>query len=275
MVRHDLSAHTVFIVSDATGETAYRVVRATLTQFKDSLVEIKWRQGIRTAEQIAEVVENAAAANSLIVHSLVIPELRQALLEESRRYGVECIDVIGPALMHFADWLKREPAMQPGVMRQIDEAYFQRITALEFAVEHDDGRNPDDLDEADLVLVGVSRTSKTPLSIYFAYRGWLVGNVPLIPGIDPPEILFKLPAGRVVALMVRPERLVLLRGVRQQSMGVSGSYGDPDSIREEIRYAHAMIAQGGWPVIDMSAKSIEEAATEILALVKRRDDHQA
>ncbi len=257
----------VLIVSDATGETVYRVVRAALAQFKDALVELRWRQGTRRADALSAVVEEAAQVGGLIAHSLVVPDLRQALLDESRRRGVECLDVIGPVLLHFSDWLGRQPLQQPGVTRQIDEDYFRRITAMEFAVQHDDGRNPDELAQADLVLVGVSRTSKTPLSMYFATRGWLVGNVPLVPGIDPPRILFDLPPERVIALTVRPERLTHLRGARQAWLRVSGPYTDPGSIREELRYARSLIARGGWQVVDMSVKSIEEAASEILGLV--------
>ncbi len=261
--------YTIFIVSDATGETAYRVVRAALAQYKDILVEIKWRQGTRTAEQVSTIVEEAAALNGMIVHTLVDPDLRQRLMDESRGRATECIDLIGPVLLHFSDWLGRVPAQQPGLTQQIDEDYFRRITAIEFAVQHDDGRNAHELDQADLVLVGVSRTSKTPLSMYFATRGWLVGNVPLVPGIEPPPILFELPRQRVVALTVRPERLISLRGARQRALGVSGRYGDEDSIREELRYARQVFMRGGWPVVDMSVKSIEEAASEILAMARQ------
>jgi hypothetical protein len=190
------------------------------------------------------------------------------MLESSRAHGVECIDVIGPALLHLADWLGAEPIRQPGVIRQLGEDYFQRIDALEFAVQHDDGRNAHELDKADLVLVGVSRTSKTPLSVYFAHRGWMVGNVPIVPGIDVPPILFKLPPERIVALTVRRSKLLTLRSKRQDRLGVHGSYDDQDSITEELRYARSIFARGGWPVVDMSVKSIEEAATEILGLVE-------
>lgn len=259
--------HTVFIVSDATGETAYRVVRAALAQFKDSLVEVEWRRGVRTEDAVRAVVAEAAAAGGLLAHTLVVPELRRVLSEETRRQGVIWVDVMGPVLIHFEEWLEHEPAGQPGVTAQIDEDYLRRITALEYAVEHDDGRNPQDLSRADLVLVGVSRTSKTPLSIYLAYRGWLVGNVPVVPQIDLPDILFEQPRGKVVALTVRPERLLALRGVREQWMGVSGSYADPASIREELLLARRLYAEAGWPIVDMSAKSIEEAATEVLELV--------
>jgi regulator of PEP synthase PpsR (kinase-PPPase family) len=172
-------------------------------------------------------------------------------------------------VMHFSNWIEREPLLQPGLTRQLDEDYFQRITALEFAVRHDDGRNAADLDKADLVLVGLSRTSKTPLSVYLAYRGWLVGNVPIIPNMDLPPILFDLPPKRVVGLAIRPERLTRLRGQRQRHLGVVGDYADPDSIRLEVQYAHSLFAKAGWPLVDVTAKSIEETATEIMSLVYR------
>ncbi len=261
--------HVLYIVSDATGETAYRVTRAALTQFKDHLVDIRWRQGTRTVEQVKEIVCEAAQTNALIVHSIVIPELRQAILDESRIHDVPIHDVIGPALLHLSDWLGDQPAHRPAVLNQINESYFQRITALEYAVRHDDGRNAGELDRADLVLVGVSRTSKTPLSIYFAYRGWMVGNVPLVMGIEPPDILFRLPRSRVVALTVRADRLATLRSKRQRRLHMKGSYDSTDSIGEELRHAREIIARGGWPTVDMSIKSIEEAATEILEWVEK------
>ncbi|MBN1122442.1 MAG: kinase/pyrophosphorylase [Anaerolineae bacterium] len=265
----DPEPRVLYIVSDATGETAYRVTRAALTQFKDHLVDIRWRQGTRTVEQVKEIVCEAAQTNALIVHSLVIPELRQAILDESRIHSVTIHDVIGPALMHLSDWLEDQPAHRPAVLDQINESYFQRITALEYAVRHDDGRNAGELDRADLVLVGVSRTSKTPLSIYFAYRGWMVGNVPLVMGIEPPDILFKLPRSRVVALTVRADRLATLRSKRQNRLKMKGSYDSTDAIGDELRHAREIIARGGWPTVDMSIKSIEEAASEILELVEK------
>lgn len=260
-------SRTIFLVSDATGETAYRVMRSALRQFKDNLVVFEWRQGTRTVEQVEAIVEDAAAVDGMLAHSLVLPDLRQALLEKSRVRSVESVDVIGPAVMHLGEWLEREPSRQPGMIRQLDKDYFQRIDAVEFAVEHDDGRNTSDLDHADFVLVGVSRTSKTPLSMYFAFRGWLVGNVPLVPEIEPPDILFRL--SRVVALTISAGRLAKLRQEREEWMGVSGNYGDPVRIREELQWAQMVIARGGWPTIDMSVRSVEEAAIEILALVER------
>lgn len=260
---------TIVIVSDGTGETAYRVMRAALAQFKDTLVGFKWQQGVRSIEQVDEVVATAASLGALIAYSLVLPDLRQELVERSRVRGVECFDVIGPALLHLSDWLGAAPMQQPGLAHQIDADYFQRIVAMEFMVQHDDGRNPDQLDQADLVLVGVSRTSKTPLSVYFAYRGWLVGNVPIVLGIEPPPLLFQLARERVIGLSVRPERLAALRGERQRRMGMGGSYADPATIREEMLYAQSIFTRGGWAIVDMSVRSIEEAAAEILALIGR------
>jgi len=269
---HSENAHVVYIVSDATGETAYRVTRAALAQFKDTLIELEWRQGTRTVERICEIGREAAETGGLIVHSFAIPEFRETLLAESRAHGVPCVDVIGPVLMHFSEWLGVDPANQPGITRSIGQEYFRRITALEFAVQHDDGRAAHELDRADLVLVGVSRTSKTPLSIYFAHRGWLVGNVPIVPGVPLPPILYELPRGCVVALSIRPERLLALRGARQSALRMTGSYDDPTSVYEELRYARQIIAQAGWPVVDMSVKSIEEAASEILQLIDCKKD---
>jgi regulator of PEP synthase PpsR (kinase-PPPase family) len=260
----------VFIVSDATGETANRVVKAALAQFGGVNVQIERRGGVRSEEGARAVAREAAKREAMIVHTLVMPAVRYSLTEESRVQGVECVDLIGPLMLHLTDWLKTAPLAQPGLVDQLDEAYFRRIGALEFAVRHDDGRNPDELAEADLVLVGVSRVSKTPLSFYLAYRGWMVGNVPIVLGIEPPPILFKLPKHRIVALSVQPERMVTLRRQRLGRMPLSGSYANPEHVREEYRYAHEIFKERGrWPVVDVTVKSIEESASEVLELVRQ------
>jgi regulator of PEP synthase PpsR (kinase-PPPase family) len=161
---------------------------------------------------------------------------------------------------------------KPGLLRQLDESYFDRIDAIEFTVRHDDGRNPDDLLQAKLVLVGVSRTSKTPLSIFLAYRGWRVANVPIIANLEPPPALFRVDRRRVVALTIQPHRLVDLRQARLNRMarGVSFDYARPDHIQQELDWADLVVRRGRWSVVDVTKKSIEETAAEIIALYRRR-----
>jgi hypothetical protein len=259
----------VFAISDATGATAERVVQAALTQFEGAEVEITRHGGVRTAEQVRGIVQEAAEKKGFVVHTLVSAELRRLVLREGRRQGVETIDLMGPLLARLTAVLATTPLAEPGLFRPFDDAYLARIDAIRFTVDHDDGRNTHELERADLVLVGVSRTCKTPTSIYLATQGWRVANVPLVLGIEPPKSLFKLPRRRVVALTVEPERLAVLRKPRVERLGTSGrGYATLDFIRRELVYAYEILGRRpDWPIVDMTAKSIEEAAAEITHLV--------
>jgi len=264
--------YQVFAVSDGTGITAERVVEAALTQFKDQEVEISRYGDVRTLERARQVVQEAAESRSFIVHTLVDPDVRHVMLEEGHRLGVATIDLMGPLLARLTELLSTAPLSEPGLFQPFDEAYLQWIEALKFAVSHDDGRNTHELPRADIVLVGVSRTFKTPLSIYLANQGWRVANVPLILGIEPPQKLFTLPKQRVVATMMQPERLAALRGMRAHRLG-SGrlGYADLDSVRREVAYAYELIGRRpDWPIVDMTSKSVEEASAEIVDLLGKR-----
>lgn len=259
----------VFAISDATGTTAERVVQAALTQFEGAEVEITRHGGVRTVQQVREIMREAAAKNSFVVHTLVSERLRRVVLREGRRCNVETIDLMGPLLARLTAVLSRAPLAEPGLFRPFDDAYLARIEAIRFTVNHDDGRNTHDLDRADIVLVGVSRTCKTPTSVYLATQGWRVANVPLVLGIKPPPELFRLPRRRVVALTVEPERLAVLRKPRVERMGTTGhNYAALEFVKREVAYAYEVLGRRpDWPIVDMTAKSIEEAAAEIAHLV--------
>jgi regulator of PEP synthase PpsR (kinase-PPPase family) len=175
----------------------------------------------------------------------------------------------------LTSWLSTAPLSEPGLFRPFDDAYLDRIDAIRFTVDHDDGRNTHDLSRADLVLTGVSRTCKTPLSIYLATHGWRVANVPIILGLEPPPELFSLPKRRVVALMVQPERLAVLRQTRVEEIGTPRrGYADLHHVKKEVAYAYEVLdRRPDWPIVGMTAKSIEEAATEIINLLGRRLDN--
>jgi len=259
----------IYAVSDATGKTAEGVVRAALTQFNDAKVQIKRIGGVRTISQIQEIVADAAQKGGFIVHTLVSAEMRHAILTKGRAENVATIDLMGPMLARLSELLAAQPRAEPGLFQPFDPAYLLRIDAINYTVRHDDGHNIDDLDRAEIVLVGVSRTSKTPLSIYLAYRGWRVANVPIILGIDPPSQLFDLPHRRVVGLIINPERLAELRQARVQKMGTRTlGYADIEHIRQEIAYAYQIFERRrDWPLVDVTTKPIEEAATEVVALL--------
>lgn len=261
----------IFAVSDATGTTAERVLRAALSQFDASQTTVTRFGDVRSAEKIGEVVHEAGMKEGFIVHTIVSEELRRMILKEGREHNVTTIDLMGPLLARLAELLSTPPRSEPGLFDPFDPSYLQRIEAIDFTVHHDDGQNYYDLDQAEIVLVGVSRTSKTPLSFYLGYRGWKVANVPIVLEVEPPKELFELPKGRVVGLMVNSERLSELRKVRAERMGtVSQGYADLDHIHQEMDYAFRLFERRrDWPLVDVTTKSIEEAATEVVVLLGR------
>lgn len=264
----------IFAVSDATGTTAERVLRAALSQFDASQITVTRFGGVRTVDKVIEVVTEAAKAESFIVHTIVSEELRRVILKEGREHNVTTIDLMGPLLARLAELLATPPRSEPGLFDPFDPSYQQRIEAIDFTVRHDDGQNYLDLDQAEIVLVGVSRTSKTPLSFYLGYRGWKVANVPIVLDIEPPKELFDLPKGRVVGLTINPERLSGLRKARAQRMGTySKDYAELEHIHLEMDYAFRLFERRrDWPLVDVTTKSIEEAAAEVVVLLGRSID---
>lgn len=261
-------AGRVLVLSDGTGMTAEVAVTAALVQFPDRSVQIRRWGGVQTILQVEEAVAEAARTSAFLVYSLVAEDLRTTVANASRRHRVPTLDLLGPLLDSLTTYLKSRPVRTPGLFRKLHKDYYARIEALEFTVQHDDGQRPGDLPKADLVLVGVSRTSKTPLSIYLAGRGWKVANVPIILGINPPVELFG-PKGRTVGLMVKPGRLLEYRRVRvrQLKVGLPIPYADPRHVRAELAYARQVFRRGGFPIVDVTDKSLEETATEVVAVL--------
>jgi regulator of PEP synthase PpsR (kinase-PPPase family) len=202
----------IFVVSGGTGASGEQVVRTALAQFRDVEVPVIGVPNGRLAAQLADVVDQAAALGGTIVYTLVDAGLRKHLIQMAHEKNVVAIDLMGQLLGHLAAVLGQEPLGQPGLYRQLRQLYFERVEAIEFTVAHDDGRNIHELDRAEVILVGVSRVGKTPLSIYLSVRGWKVANVPLIPDIPPPPELFQVDPRRVVGLTIQPAQLVAHRG---------------------------------------------------------------
>ena len=261
----------IFAASDATGTTAERVLRAALTQFDAPQITVKRYGGVRTVGDIGEIVHEAALKQGFIVHTFVSEELRQVILKEGRVHNVTTIDLMGPLLARLADLVATPPRSEPGLFDPFDPSYLKRIEAIDFTVHHDDGQNFHELDQAEIVLIGVSRTSKTPLSFYLGYRGWKVANVPIVLDLEPPKELFFLPRGRVVGLTVQSERLSGLRKVRVERLGTFGKdYADLEHIHHEMDYAYRIFERRrDWPLVDVTTKSIEETAAEVVALLGR------
>ncbi len=261
--------YQIFVVSDGTGRTAQQMVNAALTQFEQHDININLRPHIRTEEQVLTVLQEAAHVKGAVFHTIVSFELRNLLIRQSRLQNIEAVDMMGPLLSSLSSYLANSPAEKPGLFHQLNEAYFRRIEAMEFAFRHDDGQRPDDLHKAEIVLVGVSRTFKTPLSIYLAFKGWFVANVPLILDIEPPQQLFELPPQKVIALVTRPDRLAALRKAREEHLnGATGDYASIEHVRREVNYAMRLFARfPAWARVDVTNKPIEEIASEILKII--------
>ncbi len=264
---------TIYAVSDSTGETAERVLLSALAQFQGAPAQVLRRGDIRSAEQIQDVVREAAGTDSLILHTLVSDELRHQLLAEARAQGVDSMDLLGPVLDRLATHLRLTPQEKPGLFKQIVAAQTREIEAVEFAFRHDDGQNSEDLGRAELVLVGVSRTMKTPTMLFLAYRGWFAANVPLVLQIEPPPTLLAFPPGRVFCLVMAASRLVELRAARVQHLAIPAEpYTSLETVRAELRYSQEVSRQRGWRIIDVTGKSVEEVSREILVLLPQRGE---
>ncbi|RLB40747.1 MAG: kinase/pyrophosphorylase, partial [Deltaproteobacteria bacterium] len=215
-----MDAKVIYVVSDSTGETAERVTRAALLQFPDRSVRLKLERRVRDHRGLTTVLESAAVQGAMVVFTLVRPELRDHFNEEATKLGVRHVDVIGSLIGQIGHYLQADPVNIPTAEMPLSQEYFRRVEAIEFAVKSDDGKEPRNLHKADLVLVGVSRTSKTPLATYLAGRGLKIANVPLVLDVDPPNELYELPGYRVVGLTVDVDQLIDIRRQRLQQLGM-------------------------------------------------------
>jgi len=259
----------VFIVSDATGDTGEMVVRAALAQFQETQVHLERFGQVRSDEQIADIVRRAAAVRGVLVYTMVSVELRQKIHQEALGMGVPTVDILGPILTRLSDYLELSPLSRPGLFRHLDQSYFKRLEAVDFTVAHDDGLGADTLGQAEIVIVGVSRTSKTPVSLYLSFRGWKVANVPLVGGLDPPRQLFEIDARRILGFTIDPQQLKTLRLHREKRLraGMLGAYVDGEAILREIEAANRLFRSQGWPVLNVTSKAIEETSTEVMQTI--------
>lgn len=258
--------HKIFILSDGTGRTAQQALKAALVQFPDSEVETFLKPGVRTEDQVMEIIDEAHKENGLIVHTLVSKRLRHLVLEHARLHDIGTIDIMGPLLAQLSHNFSNAPSETPGIFEVLNKAYFQRIEAVEYTLRHDDGLRTEELDRADIVLLGVSRTFKTPLSVYMAYKGWLVANVPIVLDMKIPESVFKVNPNRVFCLTTYAHRLAELRKIRDGYLGGNtGDYSNKSYIQKELNYASNIYrTHPNWTVINVTNKPIEEISSEIL-----------
>ncbi len=255
----------ILIVSDGIGETAHQVTKAALGQFEPGTFRVVRLPKMMTKQQLAEAVNDGCAEGCIFLYTLANPDMRAEMERLVAACDAPAVDILGPVI----DTLSASAGMVPlgvaGTMRQIDRSYFERIGAMEFAVSHDDGRGAETLDEADIVLIGVSRTSKTPLSMYLASRGYSVANIPLVPGTDPPDELFAVEPRRVFGLIVETDTLTEIRVKRMGELGAyTRRYAEPDAVERELEWARTIMRRIGCVVIKTGGRAIEESAQEIL-----------
>ena len=262
----------VHLVSDSTGETLNAMAKAVVARF-DGVIPIEHIYAlVRSHKQLDKVLESIAASPGVVLHTIVDRELRTALEDGCRRMGMPQIGALDPLVGALSRYLGAAISTRVGAQHALDTDYFNRIGALDYAISHDDGQSQNDLENADVVLVGVSRTSKTPTCIYLAHRGVRAANVPLVPGQQAPERLDGLKHPLVVGLTVSPDRLVQIRRNRLEGLGEvrSSTYVDHEAVREETVKARRMFERRGWPTIDVTRRSIEETAAQVINLLNER-----
>ncbi|MCW5729591.1 MAG: kinase/pyrophosphorylase [Alphaproteobacteria bacterium] len=260
------------LVSDATGETLNSVANAALVQFEDARADMRLYSMVRSRSQMERVVDAIEQAPGMVMFTLLDNQLREMLQSACRRLQIPCVAVLDPVFAALGTYLGSKIQAEPGRQHIMDAHYFERIEALHFAMAHDDAQHTADLEQADIVLVGVSRTSKTPTCIYLANRGFKTANVPLIPNVPLPPELEKLTRPLVVGLTTSPDRLVQIRRNRLLSLNQKDDtdYVDIEAVKQEVAYARRLFTKRGWPVIDVTRRSIEETAAAILSLHARR-----
>lgn len=256
----------VYVLSDSLGETADAVAKAALSQFDEEAFHVVRLPRITSRGQLVGVVRGACGHDDCVfLYTLAAPRLRDEMAAISRELDIAAIDILGPCVSALQAVSGLEPEWEAGLVRKVDRGYFDRVEALEFAVKHDDGRAVEELDEAELVLIGVSRSSKTPIAMYLAFRGYKAANVPLVPGVEPPKELFELDPRRIFGLTTSANLLVDIRGKRFSDIGAyAQDYFDREHIEQELDDSRHLMRQLGCIVVSTEGRAVEETAQEIL-----------
>lgn len=262
----------MFIVSDSLGETGELVARAAISQFKTDGYEIRRFPYVYEVEKLREILNEASETeDAILIYTLVDKNLIQQIKNHVEETGLSTIDLISPLLDVFSQKLNKEPSREPGIIRKMDETYFKRIEAIEFAVKYDDGKDPRGFANADIVLIGISRTSKTPLSMYLANKNIKVANLPLVNEVKPPKEIYEISAKKIIGLTNSPEKLNQVREERLLALGLpnNSSYASLERILDELDYSDTIMRKIGCPVIDVSNKAIEETSEIIISLLSK------
>ena len=266
------------LVSDATGTTLLGLARACLAQFEDIEPVQKFWPLVRTERQLERIITNIEKNPGPVIFTMVDKKMRKRLQEKCDQLQVPCVAVLDPIIRNLSSYLGMHAQRVPGLQHTLDDAYFKRVEAIDYAMQHDDGKSLKGLNEADVILVGVSRTGKTPTSIFLARRGIKVANIPLVPGVDVPSEKLDLERPLYVGLTAAPDRLVHIRRNRLHAEEGKAAhlseneYLDHEKIEEEIRRARRIFSKRGWPVIDVTKRSVEETAAQIMGELQAHQD---
>jgi [pyruvate, water dikinase]-phosphate phosphotransferase / [pyruvate, water dikinase] kinase len=263
----------IYIASCGEGINAFHLVESTLIQFPDNKITIVKVPHIRSEVQVDELIDKVKDMESIIVHTIVKSELRQYLTRKGMEHKIVTIDLMGPVLSKIQSFLNQAPLEKPGLYRESHQVDLKQVSAIDFALAHDDGLSPESLDQAEIILLGLSRAGKTPLSMYMAVLGWKVANVPFVPGVPLPAILDEVDRRRIFALNINAKQLLSHRKMRQESLGVSemrSAYASRKKIEEEIFTAHRHYIAKGYSILDISDKPVETSAEEIIEMITRR-----
>ncbi|HEY4789532.1 MAG TPA: pyruvate, water dikinase regulatory protein [Bacteroidales bacterium] len=262
----------ILVVSGGKGVAGDSVVQSILIQFPNNKIPVIIVPDVLTPERAWDAVQKALNTNAVIVHTMVNPDIRKILVDACNQMNVTHFDLVGGLSDYLSDLLKTQPISKPGLYRLSHIDYFKRIEAIEFTLKHDDGQHAEKIENADIVLTGVSRTGKTPLSIYLAMFGWKVANVPLVLGIEPPASLFNVDKSRVFGLTISVNYLIAQRGnrVKMLNMPQETDYIDPRKVRMELDFAESIFNKGEFTMINITNKPIESSANEILTLLTDR-----
>lgn len=262
----------IYAVSDSIGETAEEVARAAAVQFNSHVKEIKRIPNITDKGMVDELLNKLKGSNVLIVYTIIIPEIKRYLEEKTREYQISAVDILSPVIDNIEQLTGLKSKHEAGLLRKMDLEYFKRVDAIEFAVKNDDGKDPRGILKADAVLIGVSRTSKTPLSMYLAHKNVYVANLPIVPEVEPPKELYMIPSEKIYGLIIQPEKLNEIRRERLRFLGLSdsASYANIDRIREELNFSRKIMKDLNCMVIDVTNKAVEEIASIILEDLNNR-----
>jgi len=264
----------VYVVSGGVGASGEQLVRTALAQFLEQEAELEVIPRVRSRERIEEIATRAAQDGGLVVHTMVNEELRQVLTEQLNRLGIPAVDLMGELMSQFSQMFGQAPSGTPGLYRQLHQSYFERVEAIDYSLEHDDGIDPEGWLMADVLLIGPSRTGKTPISMYLAVAGWKTANYPIVPGINLPPELDEMDPAKVIGLTIDPVRLEAHRTQRQKRLGTlerESEYTDLAKIFEELDTAEKFYRKAGYRQVDVTDKPIESCAVEVLRLIPNRE----